>query len=73
MGKREDILDLGATLKLLLTPEEAAEALGVKRTFLYGLLMSGQLVSVKVGRSRRVPLIALHSYVERLTQTQKAG
>lgn len=73
MDERQQILDLGASLKLLLTPEEAAEALGVKRTFLYSLLMSGQLVSIKVGRARRIPVIALQGYVEYLTQTQKAG
>ena len=73
MDERQYILDLGVSVKLLLTPEEAAEALGVKRTFLYGLLMSGQLVSVKVGLTRRIPVIALQGYVEHLTQTQKAG
>lgn len=73
MDEQQQVLDLGVSVKLLLTPEEAAEALGVKRTFLYSLLMSGQSISVKVGRSRRIPVIALHGYVERLTQTQKAG
>ena len=73
MDERQQMLDLGISIKLLSTPEEAAEALGVKRTFLYSLLMSGQLISVKVGRSRRIPVIALQGYVERLTEIQKAG
>jgi excisionase family DNA binding protein len=60
-------------IKLLLTPDEAATALGIKRTFLYHLLTSGQLYSVKVGRTRRVPLIALQEYVAHLCATQKAG
>jgi excisionase family DNA binding protein len=40
--------------QLLLTPEQAAELLGVGRTTLYGLLSSGQLPSVNIGRFRRV-------------------
>ena len=60
-------------VKLLLTPDEAATALGIKRTFLYHLLTSGQLYSVKVGRTRRVPVIALQNYVAHLCATQKAG
>jgi excisionase family DNA binding protein len=63
----------GPIVKLLLTPDEAATALGIKRTFLYHLLTSGQLYSVKVGRTRRVPLVALQKYVAHLCATQKAG
>jgi excisionase family DNA binding protein len=35
--------------RLLLRPEEAAEALSVSRTTLYGLLTSGAIRSVKAG------------------------
>lgn len=61
------------TPAVLLSPEEAAARLGVGRTTLYGLLKSGELRSVRIGRLRRVPLGALRSYmahllVERLDQ-----
>lgn len=55
-----------ATEKLLLTPEEAAYALGVGRSTLFELMNSDALESVKIGRSRRVPVAALAAYVERL-------
>jgi excisionase family DNA binding protein len=41
--------------------------LGVGRTTAYELIGSGQLQVVHIGRSARVPVAAVHSYVERLT------
>lgn len=52
--------------KLLLTPEEAAEVLGIGRWKLYELMRTRQLRSVKVGASRRVPATALAEFVELL-------
>lgn len=52
--------------KILLTPEEAAEALNISRSTLYGLLQGGTLVSVKIGKARRIPTDAVRSYVESL-------
>jgi excisionase family DNA binding protein len=54
--------------KLLLTPEEAAEVLGVGRSRVYDLIRTRQLTSVRIGKSRRVPVTAVHAYVERLTE-----
>src|SRR5688500_986341 len=48
---------------LLLRVEEAAERLAVSRTTLYGLLASGALPSVHIGRSVRVSVAALEAYV----------
>ena len=53
--------------KLLLSPEEAAEALGVGRSRVYDLMRTRQLLSVRIGKSRRVPVAEIHAYVERLT------
>lgn len=52
--------------KLLLTPEEAADALGVGRSKVYQLLGAGHLFSVKIGACRRVPQAAVRSYVDSL-------
>ena len=52
--------------QLLYTIDQAASALQLGRTSLKQLVQRGDLVSVKIGRSRRVPLSALTSYVERL-------
>jgi excisionase family DNA binding protein len=51
---------------LLLTPEEAARRLSLGRTTVYALMASGELLSVNIGRCRRVPLSALRSFVTRL-------
>ena len=56
--------------KLLLSPEEAAEALGVGRSRVYDLMRTRELLSVRIGKSRRVPVAALRSYVERLTELE---
>lgn len=53
---------------LLLRPEVAAEALGISRARLYELFASGHIETVKIGKSRRVPLAELEAYVERLRQ-----
>ena len=51
----------GDVEKLLLSPEEAAEALGVGRSRVYDLIRTRQLLSVRIGRSRRVPVAAVHA------------
>lgn len=56
---------------LLLTPEQAAERLGIGRTKTYELIRAGELESVKVGRLRRVPVDALAAYVASLRRTRK--
>lgn len=52
--------------KLLLTPTEAAARLGVGRTTLYRLLQSGELLSVTIGRCRRIKPDALAAYAASL-------
>ena len=51
--------------RLLLRPEEGAEALGLSRARLYELMADGELKSIKVGRCRRIPLAELESWVAR--------
>jgi excisionase family DNA binding protein len=53
-------------LALLLRVSEVAERLGCGRTFVYELISSGELETVKLGRLRRVPVAALDALVERL-------
>lgn len=52
--------------KLLLTPEEAAQVLGIGRTKVYELILGQTLDSVKIGASRRVPSDALVEFVASL-------
>ena len=46
-------------LRLLLRPEEGAHAIGVSRARIYKLMSDGQIKSIKIGRSRRIPVAEL--------------
>lgn len=51
---------------VLLRPAEACDWLGVGRSTLFELIAEGSLPSVKIGRSRRVPVGVLRNYVRQL-------
>lgn len=57
------------TPKLLLTVEEAAQQLSVGRPKMYQLVMRGEVLSIKIGASRRIPATAVQEYVQRLCDT----
>jgi excisionase family DNA binding protein len=52
---------------LLVRVEEAARILSLSRSTIYELLDRGELPSVRCGAARRIPLAALHTWVERHT------
>jgi excisionase family DNA binding protein len=52
--------------RLLLTAEETAAILRIGRTKVYELMRLGLIESVKIRGSRRIPIVAVHDYVERL-------
>ena len=49
--------------ELLLSVEEAARRISCGRSHLYELLRRGEIQSVRLGRSRRIPLEALVRFV----------
>lgn len=51
---------------LILTVEQAARRLGIGRTLMYSLVMSGEVESVTIGRLRRVPVESLVDYIAKL-------
>jgi excisionase family DNA binding protein len=55
--------------KLLLTPTEAATALGIGRSKLYELMKCGRLESVLIDSSRRIPSTAVENYVDELRRS----
>ena len=65
-GQEEQRRPSEATPKLLLTVEEAARQLSIGRPKMWQLVMRGEVLSVKIGASRRIPTTALEAYVERL-------
>lgn len=56
----------GRKPRLMLTPEEAAMALGIGRTKVYELIASEVLTSVKIGTARRVSVANLVDFVNAL-------
>jgi excisionase family DNA binding protein len=68
----EFVVNGNATQPLLLTAEQAAASLAICRTKVYELLRNGELESVQIGASRRIPADALAEYVEGL-RTQAQG
>jgi len=68
---RQSALDAPVTVeipmtKLLLTPNEAAVALGIGRSKVYELLRAGVLPSVRIGACRRIPADGLTTFVTSL-------
>jgi excisionase family DNA binding protein len=51
--------------KLLYTTPEAAAALGVCERTLYRHLLAGDLFSLRIGATRRIPIAALEAYIAR--------
>jgi excisionase family DNA binding protein len=71
MRKRTtEVAGVSREMKLLLSVEEAAAVLSVGRSLVYALVLAKQLHSVKLGSTRRIPVRALHEFVERLIETQ---
>jgi excisionase family DNA binding protein len=56
--------------RLLLTPTEAAEALGIGRSKLYELLSSGVVPSITIGACRRIIASDLSAVIESLRDAQ---
>lgn len=55
---------------LLLTPEEFGRAVRQSRSTIYTKLASGEIPSILIGRSRRIPRAAAEAYVARLCAEQ---
>jgi len=59
--------------KLLLRPAEAAEVIGVGRSKAYELIASGELPSVRIGGSVRVPVEKLREWIDRKAAERMAA
>jgi len=51
--------------KKLLNVNEAASALGLGRSLVYTLVATGEITSIKIGRSRRIPISAIDEFIAR--------
>jgi excisionase family DNA binding protein len=59
--------------QLLLRPGEAAEAMGISRSKVYELLASGELPSIRVGKSVRIPADRLRVWIAAQFKSARTG
>lgn len=71
-GGEPTALGPSGTVRLLLRAEEGAESIGVSRAKFYQLLSSGEIRSIRIGRSRRIPISALQDWIARQLADQSA-
>lgn len=58
---------------VLCSVEEAAAILGIGRTFMFRLVATGAIDSVKIGKRRKIPRTAIDAYVQRLLIEQSSA
>jgi excisionase family DNA binding protein len=58
---------------LVLTVEQAAARIGVKRSTMYKLIRSGEVESFTIGRLRRIKPSACEAYIERQSAAHGRG
>lgn len=56
------------TKPILVTVDDLAEALSIGRTAAWELVRKRKVKSVKIGRTRRIPITAIHEYVQQLIE-----
>jgi excisionase family DNA binding protein len=59
-------------MTMLVTVEEMAAMLSIGRTVAWELVRKRIIKSVKIGRTRRIPLSAIQEYVEQLIEEEVA-
>ncbi len=59
--------------RLLLRPREVAMATGLSRSMVYELIGRGELPSIRVGKSVRVPVADLHQWIRDQATAQRTG
>ena len=67
-----DYADLDDDLRLLTLPD-AARFLSVSRGSLYDLFTTGELASIHIGRSRRIPMGELRRYISERLERECRG
>ncbi len=57
-------------MQIFLTIDQAADRLGMGRTWTYERVLVGEHPSVKLGRARRIPAAAVDEFASRITSEQ---
>jgi excisionase family DNA binding protein len=61
------------TTQLLYTVEQAAQALAISRSSIYRLITNREIVTIGIGRSRRISHQALEGFIKAKTQSEYAS
>ena len=61
------------TTQLLYTVEQAAQVLAISRSSMYRLIVSKEIITIGIGRSRRVSHQALEGFIKNKTQSEYAS
>ena len=67
-GRDEDAPSAGT--RLLYSVEEAAQLLGIGRTFMFELVAAGHVASFKIGKLRKISRRALDDYIAHLAEDE---
>lgn len=62
-----------ASEPVLITVEEMATVLSIGRTVAWELVRQRKVKSVKIGRTRRVPITAIQEYVAQLMENEEVA
>lgn len=62
-----------ASGKILLSVDEAAALMSLGRSAMYDLVRRNEIVSIKVGRMRRIPWVALQNFVTQQIAINERG
>lgn len=65
------VMTVAAPGALAVTVAEAASLLRLSRSQMYALIQRGEIRSIKIGNSRRIPIVVLEEYVR--NQLSAAG
>lgn len=61
-----DITKNQVELPMLFTVEQVAQILGIGRSTVFQLIKAEKIESIRLGRSRRIPIDAMQNYVDDL-------
>lgn len=59
--------------KILMRPTEVAQMLSIGKSTIYELLATGEIPSIRIGRSIRIPVKWLNEWVEKREDTEEFG
>ncbi len=63
LKRNNTLITVAPEVRLLYSVDEAAALMSIGHSLLWDLVMRREIASIKVGRSRRIPVAALQAYI----------